>query len=177
MRALTSDWFTEHRRRISCWHEDRLDEALEDIALMQAEIEQLQQENADRPASVHVTASLEGQTMSSFAPGAPITFTASLEGQTMSSFAPGAPITFTAATDNAEGVALTTDTSGQPFTYTWTTSAGTIVTGADTSVITISDAPLGDVAATATNNVGLVSLPCDATVADQTPATVTVTAS
>lgn len=155
--ALTAEWFTHHRSRIACWHRDRLDEVLEDLATMQAEIQQLQQQIAGRPASVHITASQEGNPMASFAPGK--------------------PITFTATTDNAEGVALATDETGQPFTYTWTTTAGTLVAGADSTTVTISDAPLGDVTVTATNNLGFVSLPCVATVADQTPTQVTVTAS
>ena len=149
MRALEAEWFARHRSRMACWHHDRLDEALRDIALMQREIEQLQQELAGRPASVHVTASQEGNTMSSFAPGA--------------------PITFTAVTDNAEGAPVAD-------TYTWTTTAGTIVPGPDSTTITISDAPLGDVTATATDPSGL-SGSATATVADQTPASVTVTAS
>lgn len=149
MRALEAEWFAEHRQRMACWHHGRLDEALRDIALMQREIEQLQQENASRPASVHVTASQEGHTMSSFAPG-----------QT---------ITFTAVSDNAENVVVAD-------TYSWSTTAGTIVPGADTTTVTISDAPLGDLTVTATDPAGL-SGSVVATVADQTPASVTVTAS
>lgn len=156
MKALEADWFARHRSRMACWHPDRLDEALRDIAAMQQEIQQLQHELAGHPASVHITASQEGHTMSDFAPGT--------------------TITFTAATLNAEGVPLTTDTNGQPFTYTWTTTAGTIAPGPDTTTITISDAPLGDVTATATDNAGFTGQ-TTATVADQTPATVTVTAS
>lgn len=91
------------------------------------------------------------------------------EGNIVSSFAPGAIITFTAVSDNAEQ---------QPVadTYTWATTAGTIVSGADSTTVTISDAPLGDVTVTATDPAGL-SGSVTVTVADQTPATVTVTAS
>jgi hypothetical protein len=99
---------------------------------------------------------------------AAVTVTATLEGQPMSSFAPGATITFTAVSDNAEQ---------QPVadTYTWATTAGTIVSGADSTTITISDAPLGDVTVTATDPAGLAGS-VTVTVADQTPASVTVTA-
>lgn len=85
------------------------------------------------------------------------------------SFAPGQTITFTAASENAEQ---------QPVadTYTWTTTAGTIVDGADSNTVTISDAPLGDLTVTATDPAGL-SGSVTVTVADQTPASVTVTAS
>lgn len=85
------------------------------------------------------------------------------------SFAPGATITFTAVSDNAEGMAVAD-------TYTWTSDAGTIVPGPDSSTITISDAPLGDVTATATDPLGLTAS-ATATVADDTPASVTVTVS
>lgn len=84
-------------------------------------------------------------------------------------FAPGATITFTAVSDNAEGMAVAD-------TYTWTATAGTIVAGADSSTVTISDAPLGDVTATAMDPLGLAASGT-ATVADLTPATVTVTVS
>lgn len=104
-----------------------------------------------------------------------VTVTASQRGTSMTDFAPGATITFSAATDNAEGVALATDATGQPFTYTWTASAGTIVAGADTTTITISDAPLGEVTVTATDNAGFAGS-VTVTVADQTPTSVTVTA-
>jgi hypothetical protein len=97
-----------------------------------------------------------------------ITITATQEGNPMSSFAPGATITFTAASDNAEGQPVTD-------TYTWSTTAGTIVPGADTTTVTISDAPVGDVTVTATDPAGLQGA-VTVTVADQTPTTVTVTA-
>jgi hypothetical protein len=44
--ALTPEWFSHHRNRMANWHRDRLDEALEDIATMQREITELQQELA-----------------------------------------------------------------------------------------------------------------------------------
>lgn len=97
-----------------------------------------------------------------------ITIHTHTEGTTMS-FAPGATITFTATSQNAESVDV-------PDTYEWTTTAGTIVPGPDSSTITISDAPLGDVTVTATDPLGL-SGNITATVADPTPVTVTVTAS
>ncbi len=98
-----------------------------------------------------------------------ITLTATTEGTPMTTFAPGQTITFAAVSDNAEGAPV-----GD--TYTWATTAGTIVAGADTTTVTISDAPLGDVTVTATDPAGL-SGSVTVTVADQTPATVTVTAS
>lgn len=147
--ALTADWFTHHRERMTHWHRDRLEEVLADIAVMQQEIEQLQHEQAGQPASVTVTATLEGQTMSSFAPGA--------------------TITFTAASTNKEDITVTD-------TYTWTTTAGTIVPGTDDTTVTISDAPLGDFTVTATDPASLTGS-TTVTVADQTPTTVTVTAS
>ena len=84
------------------------------------------------------------------------------------SFAPGAVITFTAVSANAEHVAVAD-------TYTWTATAGTIVPGADSTTVTISDAPLGDVTVTATDPAGLAGS-VTVTVADPTPASVTVTA-
>lgn len=86
----------------------------------------------------------------------------------MASFAPGATITFTAASANAKS---------QPVadSYTWATTAGSIVPGADSTTVTISDAPLGDVTVTATDPNGLAGS-VTVTVADQTPASVTVTA-
>lgn len=91
------------------------------------------------------------------------------EGTTMTTFAPGATITFTAGSENAENQAVADS-------YTWTTTAGTIVPGPDSTTITISDAPIGDVTATATDPLG-ISGSATATVADQTPATVNVTVS
>lgn len=149
MKALTADWWDHHRRRMSCWHHDRLDQILDDLAVMQTEILELQQELADRPARITITPTDQ-------------------EGTTMTSFAPGQTITFTAVSDNAEGQPVTD-------TYTWTTTAGTIVPGTDDTTITISDAPLGDLTVTATDPAGLAGS-VTVTVADQTPATVTVTA-
>lgn len=97
-----------------------------------------------------------------------VTVTATQEGHTTMSFAPGKPITFTAVSDNTENVPVTD-------TYTWTTTAGTIVPGADSTTVTISDAPLGDTTVTATDPAGHAGA-VTVTVADQTPATVTVTA-
>ncbi len=82
-----------------------------------------------------------------------ITLTATTEGTPMTTFAPGQTITFAAVSDNAEGAPV-----------------------GDTTTVTISDAPLGDVTVTATDPAGL-SGSVTVTVADQTPATVTVTAS
>lgn len=45
-KALSPDWFAHHRERMSCWHHDRLDEVLQDLDVMQAEILELQQELA-----------------------------------------------------------------------------------------------------------------------------------
>lgn len=161
MKALSSEWFQEHRGRMACWHHDDLSQIRHDLATMQHEIDQLEAELAAQhdttPTAVTITATNQ-------------------EGTPMTTYAPGATITFTAATVNAEQQPLATDTNGQPFTYTWTASAGTIVPGPDTTTITISDAPLGDVTATATDNAGF-SGQTTATVADQTPAGVTVTAS
>jgi hypothetical protein len=153
MRAFEASWFSHHRERMACWHRDRLAEALEDVRRMEAEILELEQEIVNQrsttPTHVHVTASLEGAPMSSFAPG-----------QT---------ITFTAVSDNAEGLAVAD-------AYTWATTAGTVVDGADSTSITISDAPLGDLTVTATDPAG-ISGTVTVTIADTTPASVTVTAS
>jgi hypothetical protein len=97
-----------------------------------------------------------------------ITIHTHTEGTSMS-FAPGAPITFTATSQNAESVDV-------PDTYEWTTTAGTIVPGPDSTTVTISDAPLGDLTVTATDPLG-ISGQTTVTVADQTPFAVTVTAS
>jgi hypothetical protein len=137
-----------HARRHSCCSQEverHLDE-------LQAEVDQLlalARANDRAPARIHVTVTTEGNTMTTFAPGA--------------------PITFTAGSDNAEN---------QPVadTYTWTSTAGTIVPGPDSTTITISDAPLGDVTATATDPLGIAGS-ATATVADQTPTVVNVTVS
>lgn len=150
MRALSSEWFTHHRARMACWHHDRIDEALDDIRRMEAEILELLEQRSTTPTHVTVTATDQ-------------------EGNTMSTFAPGQTITFTAASANAEGVAVTD-------TYTWATTAGTIVDGTDSTIVTISDAPLGDLTVTATDPAGLAGS-VTVTVADDTPTTVTVTAS
>lgn len=121
-----------------------------EITGLQALIAELLRRTPDlTPAHVHVT--VKGNPMS---------------------FAPGATITFTAASANNTGLTV-------PDTYTWTTTAGTIVPGADTTVITISDAPLGDVTATATDPLGLAGsgTATVAEVVDETPASVTVTVS
>lgn len=156
MRALSSQWFAAHRERMACWHHDDLGQILEDVEQIKHEVWELIQLQLHIPANVTVTATDQ-------------------EGNTMSTFAPGATITFTAATVNAEGTPLATDADGNPFTYTWATTAGTIAPGADTSVITISDAPLGDLTVTATDPAGLAGT-VTVTVADQTPVAVTVTA-
>lgn len=154
MRALSAEWWGHHRERQSCWHPDRLDEALHDIATMQREIQQLQQELAQQhdntPTAVTITATNQ-------------------EGHTMTTYAPGATATFTAVANNAEGQPVTD-------TYTWATTVGTIVDGADTTTVTISDAPLGDLTVTATDLNGITGS-VTVTIADQTPASVTVTAS
>jgi hypothetical protein len=138
---------------MACWHPGRLDEAFEDIHRMEAEILQLQQElaaqHATTPAVITITPTDQ-------------------EGNIVTTYAPGQTATFTAVSDNAEN---------QPVadTYTWSTTAGTIVPGADTTTVTISDAPLGDLTVTATDPAGL-SGTVTVTIADQTPASVTVTA-
>jgi hypothetical protein len=149
MRGLTAEWFTHHRSRMACWHHERPEEALEDIRRMEAEILELLEQRSTTPTSISIYTTLEGAPMTTFAPG-----------QT---------ITFTAVSDNAEG---------QPVadTYTWSTTTGTIVDGADSTTVTISDAPLGDLTVTATDPTGLTG-EVTVTVADQTPASVTVTAS
>lgn len=154
---FSSEWFAEHREHLGWWKHGNERRILDYLAELQAEVQQLLDAQQDKPSKVTVTTSNQGEPVSSFAPGA--------------------PITFTAATDNAEGQPLATDANGQPFTYTWTASAGTIVPGPDTTTITISDAPLGDVTATATGTLGLPPGSVTATVADQTPASVSVTAS
>ena len=88
---------------------------------------------------------------------------------TTMAFAPGATITFTATSQNRENVDV-------PDTYEWTTTAGTIVPGPDSTTVTVSDAPLGDLTVTATDPLGIAGS-VTVTVADQTPAVVTVTAS
>ena len=152
MKALSAEWFTHHRERMSCWRHHELDDlgtVVLDLEQMLWEVHDLIQSELAQPKCVHVTASQEGNPMSSFAPGA--------------------TITFTAVTDNAEGAPVTD-------TYTWSTTAGTIVDGPDNTTVTISDAPLGDLTVTATDTAGL-SGSATVTVADQTPASVTVTAS
>lgn len=152
--TYSSEWFAEHREHLGWWRHGNERRILDYLAELQAEMEQLLRAQQATPVKVTVTAT-QGDTMSK---------------------APGETITFTATTDNAEGVALAADANGQPFTYTWETTAGTIVPGADTTTITVSDAPLGDVTATATGSAGFVGSATE-TVADQTPTSVNVTAS
>lgn len=123
------------------------------LDLLQREVEQLTElARANDRAPAHVTVR-----------------STDTKGTPMSTFAPGATITFTAVSDNAEGAPVADS-------YTWTTTAGTIVDGADTTTITISDAPVGDVTVTATDALG-ISGSVTVTVADSTPVSVTVTAS
>lgn len=104
MRALSADWWSHHRQRMTCWHPDRLNEALADIAVMQREITELQQELAQQhdttPTAVHITATdQEGNTMTTYAPGQTATFTATstnTEGATVADTTPTA-VTVTAS--------------------------------------------------------------------------------
>lgn len=61
MRALSGDWFAHHRERMACWHEGRIDEVIREMAEMQAEICELQQELAQQhdttPAQIILTVS------------------------------------------------------------------------------------------------------------------------
>lgn len=151
MKALSSEWFTHHRERMSGWHHHELDDladVINDLEQMLIEVHDLVRSELAEPKHVTVTASQEGNTMTSFAPGA--------------------TITLTAVSDNAENVPVAD-------TYTWTTIAGTISAGPDSTTATLVNAPLGDVTVTATDPAGLVGT-LTVTVADQTPATITVTA-
>jgi len=150
MRGLTAEWFAHHRSRMACWHHERPEEALEDIRRMEAEILELLEQRSTTPTRITITPTDQ-------------------EDNIVTTYAPGQTATFTAVSDNAEGQTVAD-------TYSWTTTAGTIVAGADTTSITISDAPLGDLTVTATDPAGL-SGSVTVTIADQTPATVTVTAS
>lgn len=150
MHAFTAEWFSHHRERMACWHHERPHDALEDIRRMEAEILELLEQRSTTPTRITITPTDQ-------------------EGNIVTTFAPGQTATFTAVSDNAEGAPVAD-------TYTWSTTAGTIVPGADDTSITISDAPLGDLTVTATDPAGLTGT-VTVTIADQTPASITVTAS
>lgn len=99
---------------------------------------------------------------------ASITITATQGGTTMGTYAPGAPIALTADVKNAEQQDITD-------AVTWSATAGTI--SADPSnplKATLTGAPLGDTTVTATTSNGIPATDT-VTVADQTPASITVT--
>lgn len=144
---FTPEFFAEHREHLGWWRPGNERRILDYLAELQAEVEQLLADQQARITTVTVTATT---------------------GESIVSKNLGDTITFTAAS---------TDKDGNPVadTYTWTATAGTIVPGADSTTITISDAPVGDVTATATDPSG-ISGSATETVVDA-PATVTVTAS
>ena len=144
---FTADWWTHHReRQQQCWRHDNLAEVLTDLAEIEQQVQELLAAQQARITTVTVTAT-QGDIVSKNL---------------------GDTITFTAASTDAAGNPVTD-------TYEWTTTAGTIAPGPDSTTITISDAPVGDVTATATDPSG-VSGSATETVTDAV-ATVTVTAS
>lgn len=99
---------------------------------------------------------------------ASITLTATPQGDTMGTYAPGATIALTADVKNAEQQDITD-------AVVWSTSAGTIAADpANPLKATLTGAPLGDTTVTATTSNG-ISATDTVTVADQTPASITVT--
>lgn len=158
MRALSGDWFAHHRERMACWHHDRLDEALHDIRRMEAEITELQQELAQQrsttPATVTITARDKDGTMTD-------------------TYAPGATIYLTATVTNAEGTPLT------GIAGTWATDQGTITQNPNNpQEATLVNAPVGQFNVTfTTTGDTVVGSSYPGTVADQAPATVTITGS
>ena len=145
--ALTPEWFAHHRERMSLWHHSRLDEALADIAVMQTEIEQLQQQLAAQPAAVTITATSEGLVMPQFPQNATIDLTADVK--------------------NAEQVDI-------PDVVAWTTTGGTLTPNpTDSRTATLVNTPLGDTTVTATTSNGLAATYTVTTV-DSVPASITV---
>jgi UDP-N-acetylglucosamine enolpyruvyl transferase len=139
-----------------------------DTRAIEQHLDQLQDEIADEQNTLtHIRAQL-AELLRRTPDRVPTHVTVTTEGNLMS-YAPGQTITFTAVSNNAEGFPVADQ-------YTWTVSAGTPIAGPDSSSITVSDAPLGDVTATATDLLGLAGS-VTVSVVDQTPATVTVTAS
>lgn len=99
---------------------------------------------------------------------ASITLTATSQGATMGTYAPGATIDLTADVKNAEQQDITD-------AVTWNTTAGTITPDAANPLkATLTGAPLGDTTVTATTSNGIAAEDT-VTVADQTPASITVT--
>jgi len=86
----------------------------------------------------------------------------------MGTYAPGAPIDLTADVKNAEQQDITDQVS-------WSTTAGTVTPDATNPLkAVLTDAPLGDTTVTATTSNGIAATDT-VTVADQTPASITVT--
>jgi hypothetical protein len=159
MRALTADWWDHHRSRMACWHHDRLDDVIREMAEMQAEICELQQELAAQ----HDTTPTAG------------TITATTKDGTMTdTYAPGQTIYLTAGNfTNTEGAPVTGTVTG-----TWTADQGTVTQNPNNPDKAQIDGAttLGDINATFTADTGLV-LTYQATIADQTPTAGTITGS
>lgn len=97
-----------------------------------------------------------------------VTITATSKGVTMGTYAPGATVDLTADVKNAEGQDVTDP-------VTWATTAGTISADPTNPLkATLTGAPLGDTTVTATTSNGIAGTDT-VTVADQTPASITVT--
>lgn len=152
--ALTAEWFTHHRERMSRWHRDDLKQILEDLATMQAEIQQLQQQLAGHPASGTITATTK-------------------DGTVTDTYAPGTTIYLTAGSFlNAEGAPITGTVPG-----TWASDQGTITANpANADEAQLVNVPLGTAVVTFTTTGGLV-LNYTAVVADQTPVSGVITGS